>query len=94
MEKKAVIVRTYSAGVHFGYVESQSEDGKKVTLTRARMIWSWKEANTLREMSLRGVGPGSRVSEPAVRNVLTEAIEIIECAPAAIANLEAGTWTT
>ena len=32
-----VIVRTYSAGVHFGYLVAR--EGKEVRLTRSRRIW-------------------------------------------------------
>lgn len=88
--KKAVIVRTYSAGVHFGYLLQQQ--GREVTLSQSRRIWSWRGANTLNEIALRGVGPGSKISEPATEIVLTEAIEVITCAPAAVENIEAGRW--
>ena len=89
---RAVIVRTYSAGVHYGYLSDQSVDGKRVVLTGARRIWRWEGANTLHEISLRGVGPGSKVSERVGSITLTEAIEIIPCAEAARANLESATW--
>lgn len=87
--KKAVIVRTYSAGVHFGYLVARR--GKEVDLVRSRRIWSWVGANTLSEIALRGVGERSRVAEP-VTITLTEAIEIITCAPEAVKNLEAAPW--
>lgn len=85
-----VIVRTYSAGVHYG--ELVSRDGKEVTLRNARRIWRWFGANTLHEVSLRGVGPGSKISERVDEITLTEAIEVIACAPAAVTSLEAATW--
>jgi hypothetical protein len=72
---KFVVVRTYSAGVHVGDLVSQK--GKEVVLANARRIWSWKGANTLHEIALRGVGTGSRVSEPVGEITLTEAIEVI-----------------
>ena len=34
-----VVVRTYSAGVHSGYLESQN--GKEVVLSSARRLWYW-----------------------------------------------------
>ena len=74
---KFCVVRTYSAGVHVGVVASQ--DGKLVTLTDARRIWSWKGANTLHEIAIGGVGKGSRVSDAVPSIDLTEAIEVIEC---------------
>jgi hypothetical protein len=94
MAKKspAVIVRTYTAGVHYGHLAKQSEDGKRVTLTGARRIWYWKGANTLHEIALRGVGPGSKVSDAVDEIDLTEAIEVIRCAPAGAAALEKASW--
>jgi hypothetical protein len=87
-----VVVRTYSAGVHVGTLANQSADGKRVTLTGARRIWSWKGANTLHEMALAGVAKGSRVSDPVASIDLTEAIEVITCAPAGRVALESASW--
>jgi hypothetical protein len=85
-----VLVRTYSAGVHVGTLGTR--DGKEVTLNNARRIWSWKSANTLHEIALRGVGEGSRVSEPVPWVLLTEAIEIISVSEEAWANIAASRW--
>lgn len=87
---QAVIVRTYSAGVHFGYLVSRK--GREVKLERAKRLWSWNGANTLNEIAVSGVGKGSRVSVPVSSVVLTEAIEIIDCAKAAVDNLEEAKW--
>jgi hypothetical protein len=88
---KPVIVRTYSAGVHFGYLVHR--EGKEVTLERSRRIWRWSGANTLSEIANHGVDVvNSKIAEP-VTITLTEAIEIIDCAPAAVSNLEAATWS-
>lgn len=93
-KKKApyVVIRTYSAGVHVGQLVEQSADGKRVVLSDARRIWSWKGANTLHEIALRGVAAGSRISETVSGITLTEAIEIIECAPAGEAALRSAQW--
>jgi hypothetical protein len=85
-----VIVRTYTAGVHFG--ELKSRDGKEVVLTDAKRIWAWKDANTLHEISLRGVGKGSKVSEAVGKITLTEAIEVIPVTKAAEENLKGAAW--
>jgi hypothetical protein len=85
-----VIVRTYSAGVHFGTLAKHA--GKEVVLTDSRRIWYWTGANTLSEISLRGVGSGSKVSESIPYITLTEAIEIIPCSAEAAANIESATW--
>lgn len=91
-KKKAVrvIVRTYSAGVHYGTLVERR--GKEVDLAAARRIWYWRGANTLHEISLRGVGKGSKVSEAVESITLTEAIEVIPCTDAAAANLDGAAW--
>lgn len=87
---KPVIVRTYSAGVHFGYLKRR--DGKEVTLERSRRIWRWDGAWTLSEIATAGLNTTkSRVAAP-VTIILTEAIEIIDCTPAAVASIEAAGW--
>jgi hypothetical protein len=89
-DKKYVIVRTYSAGVHFG--ELVDRRGKEVDLANARRIWSWNGANTLHEIALAGVGKGSHVSKAVSAISLTEAIEIIACTSDAVANLDKSDW--
>lgn len=89
---KKVIIRTYSAGVHFGELVSQSKDGRRVTLKNARRIWSWKGANTLNEIALNGVGQGSKISQPVGEITLTEAIEHIPYTAEAARTLEASVW--
>lgn len=74
-DKPYVVVRTYSAGVHVGYLDSR--EGKEVTLTDARRVWYWRGAFTLNELAQHGVGEGSKISEPVSFIVLTEAIEVI-----------------
>ena len=89
-----VIVRTYSAGVHAG--ELHSCDGKEVVLTNTRRLWYWKGAASLSELALRGVKyPNEcKFSVPVPKNILTEAIEIIECTTEAQANIkEVPEWT-
>jgi hypothetical protein len=87
-----VIVRTYSAGVHFG--ELVARDGKEVVLGNARRLWRWYGANTLNEIAIRGVDVSrSRASEAVPIIMLTETIEIIPLADAARANLESAKWS-
>jgi hypothetical protein len=89
--KKFVVVRTYSAGVHCGFLESL--EGTQLVLSEARRIWRWKGANTLNEVSLRGVdNEYSRISEPIDEITLTEAIEIIPAKPKATENLRKSRW--
>jgi len=73
---KYVVIRTYSAGVHIGYLKSV--DGCEVILTEARQIFYWKGAFTLRELSQNGVSCGTKISIPVPEISLTK-IEIIPC---------------
>ncbi len=83
------IIRTYSAGVHVGMVYSRPGP-HEVVLREARRCWQWasgtsggEETRTLHELSRVGPNPGSKISAEIERVVLTEAIEIIPCTPAA-----------
>lgn len=82
---KQVIVRTYSAGVHFG--ELASHTGKEVVLKNARRIWYWEGAFTLSAVAQSGVSKKSKLSVEVPEILITEAIEIIPCSEAATANL-------
>jgi hypothetical protein len=75
------LIRTYSAGVHVGTLESH--EGTVVTLSHASRIWRWRGANTLHELALHGpddAGEYTRISERVPRITLTEAIELIPVA--------------
>ena len=73
------IIRTYSAGVHFGVVKSR--EGKEVVLTDARRIWYWEGAASLSQMAVDGVSKpkNCKFSVTVPEITLTEAIEIIPC---------------
>ncbi len=83
------IIRTYSAGVHAGYVKER--DGKEVMLVNARRIWKWSGAFTLSELAI--IGPTDpdnckfAITVPEI--ILTEAIEIIPCSTEAKTAIEA-----
>ena len=87
---KPVIVRTYSAGAHFGYLVSRK--GKEVVLERSRRLWQWFGAWTLSEIATSGLDVAkSKIAAP-VKIVLTEAIEILDCTEAAAKIIESATW--
>lgn len=86
-----VIVRTYSAGVHFGRLVAK--EGDEVVLDGSRRIWRWYGANTLSELSLKGLdAKKSRVSEPVNGHRIKGWIEILPCAPEASSTIEAAKW--
>lgn len=82
---KYVIVRTYSAGVHFGRLMWRY--GKEVLLCDARRIWYWEGAFTLNAIAVNGVAKTSKLSIPVSEILLTEAVEVIPCTETASANL-------
>ena len=77
--KEYCIVRTYSAGVFAGYVESR--DGKEVVMLDARRLWYWEGAASLSQLAVDGVKKPDLCKFPVAvaKIILTEAIEIIPC---------------
>lgn len=75
---KYVIVRTYSAGVFAGELESRN--GKEVVLINARRLWYWSGAASLSQLAMEGVSKPNECKFPCeVKRVeLLEAIEILD----------------
>ena len=48
-----VIIRTQSAGVHYGYLKSRT--GSEVELLNSRRIWYWDGAASLSQLAVDGV---------------------------------------
>lgn len=82
------MVRTYSAGVFAGYIESRK--GKEVVLRNARRIWKWAGAMELCQLSTEGTKDPSNCKFPAPvdKVILTEAIEIIPITENARKNIQ------
>lgn len=80
---KYVIVRTYSAGVFAGNLESRS--GREVVLTNARRLWYWSGAASLSQLAMEGVKEPKNCKFPVevARVELLEAIEILDATPQA-----------
>lgn len=91
---KYVIVRTISAGVFAGELESR--EGREVTLVNVRRLWYWAGAASLSELAQRGTSrPGDCKFPVAVdRITLLEAIEILDVTASAQTNIESvPVWT-
>lgn len=93
MEKQEwVIIRTYSAGVHFGKLvsEEKCEGGYHVILENTRRIWKWSGANSLSELASMGTSNPAECnfSMPVTKNKMF-AIEIISMTEEAIENIKA-----
>ncbi len=77
---KVVMIRTYSAGVHYGYLSEESDTlvGIKVKLLNARRIYQWAGAATLSQLSMKGTSKPDSCKFPCIVNEITLlAIEII-----------------
>ena len=84
---ECVIVRTYSAGVFYGYLKERN--GKEVTLLNARRMWQWFGAS-LSELAQSGTPNASKCKFPELVSqiILTEAIEILSMTEKARASLD------
>lgn len=82
-KRKYVIVRTYSAGVFAGELESRV--GREVVLRNARRLWYWDGAATLSELAQRGTSKPMKCKFPVAvdRVELLESIEILDVTDAA-----------
>jgi hypothetical protein len=88
-----VIVRTFSAGVHAGFLKRR--EGKEVELLQTRRIWYWTGAASLSQLAGEGSSDPSNCKFPAPIEsiVLTEAIEILPCTERAMKNImEVAIW--
>jgi hypothetical protein len=87
-KKKYVIVRTYSAGVFAGFLESRK--GQEVVLKNARRIWYWDGAASLSQLAMEGTKNPKNCKFPiAVNRVeLLQAIEILDTTETAQKSIE------
>jgi len=82
-----VIVRTYSAGVLAGYLESKN--GQQVVLRQARRIWYWDGAASLSQLAMEGTSKPQNCKFPCEvdRVELLQVIEILDCTEKAQKNI-------
>ena len=87
--QRYVIVRTYSAGVFAGYLESR--DGREVVLRFATRIWRWAGAASLSQLAMEGTKDPAGCKFPCAvdRVELLEVIEIIDVTEAARKSIQA-----
>lgn len=85
-----VLIRTYSAGVHFGYLSKRESTlaGIEVQLLNARRVYYWDGAASLSQMAMEGVTKpeNCKMSMP-VTSIDLIAIEIIPITEKAKTNL-------
>lgn len=91
--KNVVMVRTCSAGVHFG--ELVSREGKEVILKNAHRVFYWTNACSLSQLAIQGSqnkNADNKISMAVPSIILTEAIEIISMTEEAFKNLTSILW--
>jgi len=81
------IVRTYSAGVFAGYLESKEE--QNVVLRNARRLWYWSGASSLSQLAMEGVKKPDECKFPCEvdKIELDQVIEVIDCTEEARLNI-------
>jgi hypothetical protein len=74
---KMVMVRTYSAGVHFGILEEKA--GMQVILKDSRRVFYWTSACSLSQLAIEGSKDiaSCRIAMTVPQLLLDQAIEVI-----------------
>jgi hypothetical protein len=87
-DKDYCIIRTYSAGVFAGYIESR--EGKEAVIVNSRRLWSWAGARSLSQLAVEGTKKQEECNFAMIvdKTILTEVIEIIPCTPEAKKSIE------
>ena len=82
------IVRTYSAGVFAGYVESRN--GQEAVIRKSRGLWYWDGACGLSQLAVDGTSKPQNCKFTVVvdRRELIQVIEIIPCTEKAKKSIE------
>jgi len=77
---KYCVVRTYSAGVHIGYVkEFGVRHPQEAVLIKSRRLHYWNGACSLSQVAMDGVSSDSRIAVEIPEITLTDVIEVIPC---------------
>lgn len=86
---KYVIVRTYSAGVFAGDMESRN--GQEVVLKNARRLWYWSGAASLSQLAMEGTKDPQKCKFPCEVDTVTllQVIEILDVHPEAKKSIKA-----
>lgn len=93
MQGKLVMVRTYSAGVHFGTLKERN--GKELILVNAHRVHYWTNACSLSQLAIEGSknkNSENRISMAVPEILLTEAIEVIPMPQETFNSLTSALW--
>lgn len=88
---KAVLIRSYAGGVHFGFLKSGefTLSGKVVVLINSRRVWYWDGAASLSQMAVEGVNKpeNCKFSVIVEENEIVNVIETLTLTEKAFNNL-------
>jgi hypothetical protein len=88
---KPVLIRSFAAGVHFGYLKSEqfTPSGKVVVLSNTRRVWYWSGAASLSQMANEGVKnpKDCNFSVIVAENEIVNVLETIPLTEIALKNL-------
>lgn len=84
------VIRSYSAGVHAGFVERNDEKRGVVTLRDARRCWYFKNEKDLACSGLArtGITSQSRICAAIATHDVHEVIEVLKCTSNAAASIQ------
>jgi len=88
-----MIVRTYSAGVFAGYV--QSRNGQEAVIRNARRLWYWDGAASLSQLAMEGVTKpqNCKFAMEVDKITVTQAVELLSVTKQAQKNIaEVPVW--
>jgi len=77
---KYCVVRTYSSGVHIGYVKDFGvKNPQHALLIKSRRLHYWDGACSLSQVAMDGVNDSSRIAVELPEIELTDVVEVIPC---------------
>ncbi len=86
-----VMIRSYAAGVHFGFLKSEkfTESGKVVVLEKTKRVFYWSGAASLSQLAAEGSKrpKDCKISMEIESNEIVNVIETISMTEEAIKNL-------
>jgi uncharacterized UPF0160 family protein len=88
---KNVMIRTCSAGVHYGILSKFESSGSEysVKLSSATRVYRWAGARSLSQLSVDGTTDQSTCLSVKVPSIYLKAVEVIEMTDLAISRLNA-----
>ena len=83
---KSVMIRTYSAGVHYGELNKIKDEGSEysVKLIESTRVYSWAGANSLSQLASEGTQESATKLSVTLPSIYLKAIEVIEMTDKAV----------